>query len=117
MPVQPSAGRRRPLNQARIAEKAVVVVMTIEPTDGGVRAIARPQEAWNNATPVSDSRIIGSQSRRDRAIGLAHQRRYGEQEEAGHEVARGAVEQGAHDGQHVLGERIARSPGASPCRT
>ena len=70
MPVQPSAGRRRPPNQARIAEKAVVVVMTIEPTDGGVRAIASPQEAWNNATPISDSRIIGSQSRRDRAMGL-----------------------------------------------
>ena len=53
-----------------MAEKAVVVVMTIDPTDGAVRAIASPQQAWNRATPISDSTIIGTQSRRGRAIGL-----------------------------------------------
>ena len=70
MPAQPSAGSRRPPNQARIAEKAVVVVITIEPTLGALRAIARPQQAWNRATPTSDSSSIGSQSRRGSAIGL-----------------------------------------------
>ena len=52
-----------------MAEKAVVVVMTIEPTEGALLAMARPQQAWNSETPTSDSRIIGTQSRRGSAIG------------------------------------------------
>ena len=63
MPAQPSAGSRRPPIQARIAEKAVVVVITIEPTLGALRAMASPQQAWNRVTPTSDSSSIGSQSR------------------------------------------------------
>ena len=53
-----------------MAEKAVVVVMTIEPREGALRAMARPQQAWNRLTPISDSRMIGTQSRRGSAKGL-----------------------------------------------
>ena len=69
MPAQPSAGSRRPPNQARMAEKAVVVVITIEPRLGAVRVMASPQQAWNSATPTSDSSSIGTQSRRGRSSG------------------------------------------------
>ena len=69
MPVQPSAGSLRPPSQARMAEKAVVVVMTMEPSEGALRAMARPQQAWNSETPISDSRMIGTQSRRGSAKG------------------------------------------------
>ena len=40
----------------------------IEPSDGEVRAIASPQQAWNTATPTSASSTIAGQSRRGRAI-------------------------------------------------
>ncbi len=70
MPSQPSAGRRRPPIQARIAEKAVVVVITIEPMLGEVRDMPSPQNAWNRPTPTTDSRTMGIQSRRGSATGL-----------------------------------------------
>ncbi len=69
MPAQPRADRRRPCIQANSAENVVVVVMTIEPTLGDVRAMPKPQQAWNSVTPSSDSNRIGSQSRRGRPIG------------------------------------------------
>ena len=69
MPAQPKADSRRPCIQANKAEKVVVVVITIEPTLGEVRAMPKPQQAWNRVTPRSDSNRIGSQSRRGKASG------------------------------------------------
>ena len=109
IPSQPSAGRRRPPIQARIAEKAVVVVITIEPMLGEVRDMPRPQQAWKTPTPTTDSTIIGNQSRCGSAIGLRIDCQYREQEQPGDHVARAAVEQRAHGREHFLGERIARA--------
>ena len=53
-----------------MAAKAVVVVITIDPTLGALLAIASPQQAWNRVTPTSDSSSIGSQSRRGSATGF-----------------------------------------------